>query len=734
MKFFAKLGHLILGILLGVCLVIGGVAAALFASGGVGVVSDMAGNSFNPPEEVKNLSVAGYVTRVLDVASKYQTSTFGQLEDAIGFSITGELAKVIGVDGKVLRDATVDTVFQDVLDGFTITTLQEKLGLEFPDMPIFTDEQFLTKPLTEAFNYLSSSLDFKEMTVKDLDAKFGIKLTGDPFDSEAVQNSKISELGETVQKLALGDFVKIVTSAEVDMYGFEYIVVSGEETADTVKNDWLTSGEYGNLFGILNGVDEPAAYTPGSEGAFQYFADVTVTDGDGNETFHFGKDLRDEWIEDYNAKNPDGKVYSFVDWAKENPEKYELFKENPDRNSDAFWCEEHGIPSNWAPFALPTVVSQETYDANRPVKSNKVLLYLADSTIGEVNKKISEMTLGDVIEIDDGTHFIIRKVENSTLANVGADLTEAVETTQMKDLLGLTTDADVQAWEAKYKTAEEIAEWKEGRTAYDGSDNAFDYFLTVEAQKAWIDANFAETGIQYFDEWEWKTANYGYYEELGELSKIDKGNGGKLFDEWARIIDRKSGTENDTAALTAKYNSEIAEYTDGLTEGTPEYAEAQAKYFAEKYNLYCYDLAKQYCIAKPVLPEEIGENTPDKPVAANGLLLAIGGSTSKTISERMDTLYVADVFADADFSSGLMSMVSPYTTLKNLPTKMTEVMTKSEIIDLLRKDVFMLNDTKWDDLTDEEKARAEAMFGCTINRFLTQVFEGTFVPGTLSGN
>ncbi len=736
MKFFAKLGHLILGILLGVCLVIGGVAAALFASGGVGVISDMAGSSFNPPEEVKNLSVAAYVTRVMDVASNYQTSTFGQLEDALGFSITGELAKVIGIDGNVLRDATVDTVFQDVLDGFTVTTLQEKFGIEFPDMPLFTDEQFRSKPLTEAFNYLSSSLDFNEMTVKDLDAKFGIKLSGDPFDSETVQNSKISELGETVQKLALGDFVTIVTAAEVDMYGFEYLVVTGEESAETAKRNWLMSGEYGNLLGALNGVDQPVAYNPDSDGAFHYFADITKTDGEGNESFLFGKNLQKEWIADYNEKNPSAKVYSFVEWAKENPDKYELFKANPERNSDAIWCEENGIPSNWAPFALPTVVSRENYDANRPVKSNKVLVYLADATIGEVNKKIAEMTLGDVIDVGEDTHVILKKVEKSTLANVGADLTQALETTQMKDLLGLTTDADVKAWEAKYKTAEEIAAWKTGKTAYDGSGNAFDYFETAEAQKAWIDGTLAATGIKYYDEWEWKTANYGYYEELGSLSAINKKEGGKLFDEWARITDRKSGTENDIAALTAKYNTEIAAYTTGISEGTPEYAKAQAKYFAEKYDLYCYELAEKYCIAKPVMPEEIGADTPAKPVAANSLLLAIGSSTSKTISDRMDHLYVIDIFGADDFESGtgMMSMISPYTTLKNLPSEMTRVMTTSKIIDLLRKDVFMLGNKKWENLTLEEQAKAEGMFDCTINQFLTKIFNNPALSGALSGN
>ena len=724
MKFFAKLGHLILGILLGVCLVIGGVAAALFASGGVGVVSDLAGSSFNPPEEIKKLSVAGYVGKVLDVAAKYQTSTFGQMEDAIGFSITSDLAKIIGIDSRVLREATVETVFEDVLDGFTITTLQEKFGIEFPDMPIFTDEEFLTKPVTQAFNYLSSSLDFNSMTVSDLDAKFGIKLTGDPFDSETVQNSKISELGETVQKLALGDFVTIVTDADIDMYGFEYIVATENESADAAQKKWLASGDYGNLFGILNGVDEPVAFRPDTDEPFHYFADISVTDEEGNESFLFGKDLRDKWIEEYNAENPDALVYSFVDWAKKNPAKYELFKANPDRNSDAEWCAENGIPTNWAPFALPTVVSQESYGANRPVKSDKVLLYLADATIGEVNKKIAEMTLGDVIDIGDDTHFLLRKVEKSTLANVGADITNAIETTQMKDLLGLTTDADVSAWEAKYMTADEVSAWKNGKTAYDGSDNAFDYFETAEDQKAWIDGIFAETGVQYFDEWDWKNANYGYYENLGSLSAIDRENGGNLFDEWARIIGRKSSGDKDFEAI---YNSEFAEYKNDLAEGTPEYAKAQAQYFAEKYNLYCYELAARYCIAKPVAPEVIGDNTPEKPVAANSLLLAIGGSTAKNISDRMDNIYVADVFGDADFSSGLMSMVAPYTTLQDLPSEMTKKMTESKIIDLLKKDIFSIGGKKWSELSEADKAKAEAMFDKTINQYLTAMF-GTLNP------
>lgn len=725
MKFFAKLGHLILGILLGVCLVVGGVAAALFAGGGVGVISDLTQGAFNPPDEVKKLSVAGYVGKVMEVAASYKNSTFGQIEDALGFNITAELANVIGIDSAVLRNATVDTVFEDVLDGYTMTTLTEKFGIELPDMPIFTDEEFLSKPVTEAFNYLSSSLDFNEMTVKDLDTKFGIALSGDPFDSETVQNSKISELGETVQKLALGDFVTIITVADVDMYGFEFVAVPDDGDAAEVLGNWLKSEKFGNLFGKLNGVTDPVPYNPDVEGDFHYFADVTKENADGSSTVISAEELQSRWIAAYNEAHPDEPVTSFVEWAKENPDKYLLFKDNPEVNSDKNWCDENGIPSVWAPFALPKAVTVADFAANRPVLSNKVLLYLSDATIGGINEKFSTMTLGNVIEIGDDTHFLLKQVENSTLSTVAADLTAAIETTRMKDLLGLTTEAEVKAWEAKYMTADKVAEWLDGKTAFGADAENFDYFDTADEQKAWIEAKLAESGVKFYDEWEWKTANYGYFEERGTFAGIDKRNGGKLLDEWARIVDRESGTDNDGAALKAKYDAEIAAYLNGATEGTPEYAAAEARYFAEEYGLYCYELVESYCIAKPVKPEVIGAETPEKPVAANGLLLAIGESNAKNVSKKIDNLYVGDIFDTRDFSDGIMSLVSPYTTLKNLPSEMTQIMQKTEIIDLLKKDIFNIDGKKWSELSAEQQLKAEMMFNCTINEFLTNIFNGT---------
>lgn len=729
MKFCAKLGHLILGVLLGICLVIGGVAAALFAGGGVGVISDYTGDAFNPPDEVKKLSVAGYVGKVIEVATTYKTSTFGQMEDAIGFNLTASLAEVIGIENDVLRNATVNTVFQDVMDGYTMTALTSKFGIELPDMPLFKDEEFLQKPVTEAFNYLSSTLDFNNMTVKDLDLKFGIKLSGDPFDSEAVQNSKISALGETVQKLALADFVTIYYAADVDMYGFEYVTVGEKTDADALK-DWLKSGSYGNLFGILNGVENPVAFTSGTTAPFHYFEDKRNTET--GAIVASGKDLQKQWIEDENKKTPENPVYSFVDWAKKNPDKYDLFKANPDVNSDASWCEENGIPTRWAPFCLPQIVSQEDYNKNKPVESSRVLRFLGDATIGDVNRKISEMTLGDVLEIDDNTHVILKKVKDSTLASAGADITNAIKTTQIKDLIGITTDADVAAWEAKYKTEEELSAWLNGKTAYDGENQNFDYFNTREEQQAWIAKVFEETEKQYYDEWDWKTANYGFYEEFGALTSDGAGKGNALLDEWTRAVNRKTGKENTFSELNDILSAESAEYLDGITAGAAEYAEAMADYFATEYNLYCYELAKSYCIAKPVKPEVIGEGTPQKPTAANSILLAIGGCTSETISSKMDTLYVIDVFGKtANFESGIMSLVSPYTTVQKLPDELTTVITDSQIIDLLKKGVFQINNQEWKDLSDEEKTKAENLFDCTVNEFLSKIFNNPLLSGSL---
>lgn len=724
MKFFAKLGHLILGILLGVCLVVGGVAAALFAGGGVGVVSDLTQGAFNPPDDVKKLSVAGYVGKIISVAGQYNTSTFGELEDAIGFNITAELANVIGIDRKILRDATVDTVFEDVLNGYTMTTLTDKFGIELPDMPIFTDEEFLSKPVTEAFDYLSSSLDFNEMTVKDLDTKFGIALSGDPFDSETVQNSKISELGETVQKLALGDFVTIITEAEVDMYGFEFVAVQEEGDAATVLANWLKNEKFGNLFGILNGVADPVPYNPDGEGDFHYFADITKENADGTTTVIAAKDLQNQWITEYNAAHPDETVTSFVEWAKENPAKYLLFKENPELNSDGVWCQENGIPSLWAPFALPKVVTEEAFAANRPVLSNKVLLYLADATIGGINDKFSTMTLGNVIEIDDNTHFIIKKVENSTLSTVAADLTTAIETTMMKDLLGLKTEYDVMAWDAKYKTAAEIAEWVAGQTAYKDDNENFDYFDTVEEQRAWIDATFAETGVRYYDLWDWVADHYGFIIERGDFIDLEEDkSGASLYDEWARIIDRESGTVNDKPALKARYDAEIAPYLNGATEGTPEYAAAEARYFAEEYGLYCYELAMRYCIAKPVKPEVIGADTPERPVASNRILVAIGGFTAKNISEKMDNLYVKDIFGAEAFEDGVMSLIPQYTTIDDLPAKITEKIQTTTIWEMLNRKIFLIDGKTLDELSFREYAIAQGEFSCTISEYLTKIIK-----------
>ena len=100
---------------------------------------------------------------ILAAVSDMSSKEIGALEKLIGVSIiSNTIEEVIGVDAEVVKTSTLDKLGETVSNNLTINNAKDKFGIEFPDMPIFADAEFLASPLATAFS------DFESYTLGEV--------------------------------------------------------------------------------------------------------------------------------------------------------------------------------------------------------------------------------------------------------------------------------------------------------------------------------------------------------------------------------------------------------------------------------------------------------------------------------------------------------------------------------------------------------------------------------------
>ncbi len=213
MKFMSgcigKILTVILCIMLGVVITLGGIVGAgyyaLMTEGMVGTIIDGTGLPLNPSEEVKQMSLLAFGTELVGMAGGLmgegeEATTIGKLEDFIGSPfLSNTLFEVIGIDPAVTRESTVPKIGETLTSNLTLGTLSEKMGISLPDMPLFKDDEFMTKPVSEAFGGLSDITLNKFIEIKD-DSPSVLKVLGD---------ATISGLSEKIDTIKIGDIIEV---------------------------------------------------------------------------------------------------------------------------------------------------------------------------------------------------------------------------------------------------------------------------------------------------------------------------------------------------------------------------------------------------------------------------------------------------------------------------------------------------------------------------------------------
>lgn len=238
----------ILCILLGVVLTLGGIALGgyivLTKEGMVGTISDQVEKNTSVElafdDSVKAMSVMEWGREILAAVSDMSSKEIGDLEKLIGVSLISDtVEEVIGVDAEVVKTSTLDKLGETVSNNLTINNAKDKFGIEFPDMPIFSDAEFLASPLATAFS------DFESYTLGEV-----IEITEE---SNAVlrelKNVAIKDIGAAstdtkIKSMLLCELMTIDDDANMTLKALKYSSIESQYELD--ENGEIKLDEYGN--------------------------------------------------------------------------------------------------------------------------------------------------------------------------------------------------------------------------------------------------------------------------------------------------------------------------------------------------------------------------------------------------------------------------------------------------------------------------------------------------------
>ncbi len=258
-----KILTIILSIILGVILTLGGIAGAgyiLLTKKGMLLKAEEYAKSKDFPidfdDKVANGTILEWGKSIASILKNSNTNTIGEMESVIGFSIlSNTLSQVLGIEPATFKAATFDNLGETISSNLTMSLTRDKFGITFPDMPIFADEEFLAKPLGEAFK------DFDSYPLGDV-----IKIESDAHAAlKALSQTPIKEIGSAaaVQKinaLSLCELMTINESSSATLKALKYNTIDSTYEYHPETNEIL--------------VDE--------NGRFVYKTKtLTVPDGDG---------------------------------------------------------------------------------------------------------------------------------------------------------------------------------------------------------------------------------------------------------------------------------------------------------------------------------------------------------------------------------------------------------------------------------------------------------------------
>ncbi len=230
-----KILLVVLCLVLGGVLTLGGLALGVYVTvtqeGGVGTISDYAsdaGIEFKFDDEIREMSVLAWVTEVIGAIGELSTSEIGSLERLLGTDlISSTIEDVLGVDAELIAASTLDGLGETVSNNLSVASVRDKFGIDFPDMPIFRNDNFLSSPLSSAFGSFDEYKLGEILEITDESNTVLRELSG-----VAVKDIGAASTDETIKSMLLCQLMDIDDDSNKTLQALKYSCIESQYVLD----------------------------------------------------------------------------------------------------------------------------------------------------------------------------------------------------------------------------------------------------------------------------------------------------------------------------------------------------------------------------------------------------------------------------------------------------------------------------------------------------------------------
>lgn len=259
MKPIRSLAVFIFGIIVGIVLTIGGTAFAgylIVTKTKMGDIEDKvidkAIEGFDLPADIRELTMLDYGKNLYEKLRKIGQTPISDIESALGYRVSPIIAEAFGIEESIVSASTFPELPDAIVNGIKVRTLNEKLGVEFPDFPLFKDEAFLDTPVKSAFSTLDD---------QPFDKFVKIVYDDDPDPAKPRSNKFVQKLGSYKISEISNDMDSIL--ADTKLSEVVTITEESEPILKALKDTYLDSQALNDKIGNLKVKDVFKNYDSG---------------------------------------------------------------------------------------------------------------------------------------------------------------------------------------------------------------------------------------------------------------------------------------------------------------------------------------------------------------------------------------------------------------------------------------------------------------------------------------
>lgn len=429
-------GGFVVGVFVGVLIIavalVGGGYMLLTKEGAMKKVEETVGSSVGMDlnEEMENLSILDYGRGVLSIFGNLSTTPIKDIEATVGINkISTTISDAIGIDAGTIAESSLSNLGATLTDNLTMDVMSSKFEIELPDLPLFQDEEFLAKPISEAFGDLDQNT---------LDSFIEVVYDEEATEENPASSALIQKLGKKTIKEVSENMDGIIQESTIG----EVIDIDENSTGVLV---YLQDKQIGELDGAIKGMklsdaieiheaDDPENGIKKSSKVMIFLKDCTLDSIDAKiQTMTIGDAVEIGEDSSKVLQYLKGKKLDELDGAVKEMKISDAVDIDPDNS--------HAIMVKIADFTLDDLADKEKLQTaiddltlGQVVTigddSSKLLKSLKDTKVSGLSQAMQDLTLEQVMDKHDVG--VLSLVPPTTkVQDIGTELGDAVTETSL---------------------------------------------------------------------------------------------------------------------------------------------------------------------------------------------------------------------------------------------------------------------------------------------------------------